>query len=145
MKIEIKKLSKNAIIPTRGSDDAAGYDLYSTEDFTLNPGSRHLFKTNVSVKIPRGYYGRIAPRSGLAFKNGIDVLGGVIDSDYIGDVGVILFNSSVEDLWRTTLQITKGDRIAQLIIEKCYDIEFEEVEKLEDTSRGSGGYGSTGK
>ena len=153
MKIQLKKLSENAIVPTRGSSGAAGYDLYSTEDYILKPGERKLFKTNISVKIPDGYYGRLAPRSGLAFKHGIDVLAGVIDSDYLGDIGVILLNTSIlkyvidesdendeyqqtfdYDLFRdqindekNSLTIKKGERIAQIIIEKCHEVEFIEV------------------
>ncbi len=156
IKIQLKKLSKDAIMPSGGSIGAAGYDLYSTEDYTLKPGERKLFKTNISINIPHGYYGRIAPRSGLAFKNGIDVFGGVIDSDYRGDVGVILYNSDKAlsiinestTCWTQiegkSLEVKKGDRIAQIIIEKYHDVEFEEVENLDETARAEKGWGSTG-
>jgi len=149
MKIQIKKLSENAIIPTRASAGAAGYDLYSTEDCILNPGERHLFKTNLSIQIPPGYYGRIAPRSGLALKQGIDVLAGVIDEDYAGDVGVILLNTaiiptSLEIYPYYSLYVRKGDRIAQIIFEKYHEVEFEEVNELTETARGENGWGSTG-
>ena len=171
MKIQLKKLSENAIVPTRGSSGAAGYDLYSTEDYILKPGERKLFKTNISVKIPDGYYGRLAPSYGLAFKHGIDVLAGVIDSDYLGDIGVILLNTSIlkyvidesdendeyqqtfdYDLFRdqindekNSLTIKKGERIAQIIIEKCHEVEFIEVDQLDKTDRSEAGWGSTGK
>lgn len=92
------------------------------------------------MSIPNGYYGRIAPRSGLAYKNGIDVMAGVIDSDYRADIGVILFNSDKTDFF-----VKSGERIAQIIIEKCHPIEWEEVDALEESVRSSGGFGSTGK
>lgn len=161
MLIQVKKLSENAIVPTRGSAGAAGYDLYSTEDYVLKPGERKLFKTNISMKIPDGYYGRLAPRSGLAYKNGIDVLAGVIDEDYLGDIGVILLNTTdhYEDsdnysdeeqdeyddyIKSLSLEIKKGDRIAQIIFEKYHVAEFQEVDEIVKTDRDSGGFGSTG-
>ena len=125
LKIQVKKLSDLAIIPTKGTDHAAGYDLYSTEDYILDTGERHLFKTNISLKLPKGYYGRIAGRSGLAYKVGISVLAGVIDSDYTGDIGAILLNTDNNK----TLGVKKGDKIAQIIFEKHYDAEFEEVKQ----------------
>jgi len=155
--MQIKKLSENAIVPTKGSDGAAGYDLYSTEDYVLKPGERKLFKTNISLAIPKNYYGRIAPRSGLAYKNGIDVLGGVIDSDYRGDIGVILLNTNSQDKQLISnldgvitnelkpLEVKKGDRIAQIIFEQYFEADFIEVKNLDETVRDSGGWGSTGK
>lgn len=143
MVIKIKKLSENAIIPTRGSEFSAGYDLYSNESYSLAPGERKLFKTNISIKIPNGYYGRIAPRSGLAYKNGIDVLAGVIDEDYIGNIGVILLNTSSGNQ-AFYHGIKENDRIAQIIFEKYHEAEFEEVENLEESSRADKGFGSTG-
>ena len=139
MKIEIKKLSENATLPTQGSKYAAGYDLYAAEEGVVLSECRLLIKTNISVSIPEGYYGRIAPRSGLAYKSGIDVMAGVIDADYRGDIGVILYNTDVKDF-----EFKKGDRIAQLIIEKCHNAEWQEVSELEDSVRSDGGFGSTG-
>jgi len=139
MEIQVKKLSERAIIPTQGSEYAAGYDLYAAEEGFVAAECRLLVKTNISVSIPKGYYGRIAPRSGLAYKSGIDIMAGVIDSDYRGDVGVILYNTDVKDF-----EFKKGDRIAQLIIEKCYNVEWQEVFELEDSVRSDGGFGSTG-
>ena len=139
MKIQISKLSDKGAIPTQGSQYAAGYDLYSAEECMINSCSRKLIKTNIAVSIPNGYYGRIAPRSGLAYKNGIDVLAGVIDSDYRGDIGVILFNTD-----KKHFVVREGDRIAQLIIEKCHSVEWEQTDKLEDSVRLEGGFGSTG-
>lgn len=140
MYIQIKKLSENAKTPTQGSKYAAGYDLYAAEEVLVNTMGRKLVKTNISISIPEGYYGRIAPRSGLAYKNGIDVLAGVIDSDYRGDIGVILFNSD----HNLDFQVNVGDRIAQIIIEKCHSVNWQTVEILDSTVRSEGGFGSSG-
>jgi dUTP pyrophosphatase len=140
MKIPFQKLHPNAKMPERKSEDAAGYDLtYCGENHVnLWPQSRQGFETGLAAAIPRGYYGRIAPRSGLARKKGLDVLGGVIDADYRGELVVILCNTGT-----VTVEITPGERIAQLIIERCHDAEFIEFESLEQTARGQGGFGST--
>lgn len=140
LEINVKKLSENATIPTQGTKFAAGYDLYAAEDSIIVCGARKLVKTNISMEITPGYYGRIAPRSGLAYKNGIDVLAGVIDSDYRGDIGVILYNTDKN----IDFEIKKGDRIAQIIFEACYFATLNTVENLDNTLRQSGGYGSTG-
>ena len=138
--IQIKLTSDKSKIPSKGSKDAAGYDLYSIDDTTttLQSLERRLFKTGINIKIPTGYYGRIAPRSGLALNNGIDVMGGICDSDYLGDIGVILLNTSNIPV---TIDTTKA--IAQLIIEKHYDMEFSKVSELDVTDRGTDGFGST--
>lgn len=138
--VKINKLNNSAIVPTRGSIKAAGYDLYAIESYVLKPGERKLFKTGLSMEIPSGLYGRIAPRSGLAFKNGIDVLAGVIDEDYRGEIGVILINLGSENK-----AITANDKIAQIIFENYTEVDFSETSKLDETSRGAGGYGSTDK
>jgi dUTP pyrophosphatase len=140
LQINVKKLSENAIIPTQGTNFAAGYDLYAAEDAVVVCGTRKLIKTNVSMEITPGYYGRIAPRSGLAYKNGIDVLAGVIDSDYRGDIGVILYNTDKN----IDFTVKKGDRIAQIIFEACYIATLNNVENLDNTLRQAGGFGSTG-
>lgn len=140
MKIKIKLLSEWAKTPTRGTEESAGYDLYAAQNGEIDPLKRSLIKTNISIAIPKGYYGRIAPRSGLAYKNGIDVMAGVIDSDYRGDVGVILYNTGAD-----IFNVKQGDRIAQLIIEKCHVADWDLAEDLSDTDRGEGGYGHTGK
>lgn len=139
--MKIKKLLDNAVTPKKGSDGAAGYDLYSTDSYTLKPGERRLFKTGISMAIPSHLYGRVAPRSGLAYKSGIDVMAGVIDSDYRGDIGVILINHGVHNF-----VVNEGDRIAQLIFEKIGYVDyFDVVDELPDSVRGEGGYGHTGK
>ena len=140
MNIQIKKLSDKAKIPTQGSKYAAGYDLYAAEEVLVNTMGRKLVKTNISISIPEGYYGRIAPRSGLAYKNGIDVLAGVIDSDYRGDIGVILLNTD----HNLDFEVNVGNRIAQIIIEKCHSVNWETVETLDATVRSEGGFGSSG-
>lgn len=141
--MKIKRLKDNAIVPTKGSQHAAGYDLYSTETVTIRPHETVLIGTGWAMEFPIGYFGAIFARSGLATKEGLRPANcvGVIDSDYRGEVKVALHNDS-NDL-RT---IAKGDRIAQLIIMDYYCVsDFEEVNILSDTSRGEGGFGSTGQ
>jgi len=138
--IPFQKLSDKAKIPSQATFSDAGYDLFSTETYTLKPGERKLYKTNISTAIPHGYYGRIAPRSGLAYKHGIDVLAGVIDSGYRGDIGIILINFGQEDF-----AVNEGDKIAQFIIEKCHYVERQEVQELPESQRGEWARGSTGK
>lgn len=170
------KFNELATIPKRGTNHSAGYDLYADGDYDIKSyeykftqpyaaiayASGHpppptvnthiqLIKTSIGVIIPKGYYGRIAPRSGLAFKSGIDVLAGVIDNDYREPIGVILINNG-----KNEFNVKSGDRIAQLIIERCLEddeviesvinkdelIIFKENEKSNDRI---GGFGSTGK
>lgn len=139
VKLLVKKLSTAATLPSRASSGAAGYDLSSSKDCIVPARGKALIPTDLAIAIPSGTYGRIAPRSGLAWKNSIDVGAGVCDFDHRGAVGVILFNHCDVDF-----NIKAGDRIAQLILEKIEIAEVEEVENLEDTARGSGGFGSTG-
>ena len=129
---------ESAKLPTKGSVNSAGYDLHSIESYELKPQERKLFKTGLSMSIPVGQYGRIAPRSGLAFKNGIDVMAGVIDSDYTAEIMVLLIN-----LGKETVNIKEGDRVAQIIFENYNDHEFVIVDELKKTDRGTGGFGST--
>lgn len=135
----VKKLSANAIIPSRGSALAAGYDISSAYDDVVPARGKALIKTDLSIAIPEGTYARLVPRSGLAWKHSIDVGAGVIDADYRGPVGVILFNFSDQDF-----AIKAGDRVAQLILERIVTPEVLKVEDLEATVRGEGGFGSTG-
>ncbi len=136
--IPIKKILDSAKTPTRGSDFAAGYDLYATEAYTLKPLERKLFKTGITIAIPSNLYGRIAPRSGLAYKSGIGVMAGVIDEDYRGDIGVILIN-----LGQTDFVVNSGDKIAQIIFEHYTEASFQDSDTLPTSVRGSGGFGST--
>lgn len=140
LRLRFVRLSEHATAPTRGSARAAGYDLYSAYDCTIPPMEKALVKTDIQIALPSGCYGRVAPRSGLAAKHFIDVGAGVIDEDYRGNVGVVLFNFGKEKF-----EVKKGDRIAQLICERIYYPEIEEVQGLDDTERGSRGFGSTGK
>lgn len=137
--LKVSKLNGWAKLPEKGSVKAAGYDLSSLEAYTLLPGERKLFKTGLAFEIPEGMYGRIAPRSGLAFKSGIDVLAGVIDEDYRGEVGVILIN-----LGQQPKTIAEGDKIAQIIFEFYNNVEIVEA-GLSESERGVGGFGSTDK
>lgn len=137
--LRVKKLSENATIPTRAISDSAGFDLYSAENKTIDEFGHALIRTDISIEVPYGTYARIAPRSGLAIKHMIQVGGGVVDHGYRGPVGVILFNHGKEKF-----VITKGDRIAQLILELIAMTEIVEVTELTTTERGSGGFGSTG-
>lgn len=141
--LKIKKLSSNAVIPTRGTDLSVGYDLFSTVTTEIVPQNRKLISTGLLIEIPEGHYGRIAPRSGLAYKCNIDVCAGVIDPDYRGEVKVLLHNASLN--MADTFRIHEGDRIAQLILERCSILPIEEVVDTSSTERGDGGFGSTGK
>ncbi|EDV25737.1 uncharacterized protein TRIADDRAFT_24211 [Trichoplax adhaerens] len=137
--LRFKKLSENATAPKRGSAQAAGYDLYSAEQSVIPPHGKAVIKTDIAIAVPAGCYGRVAPRSGLAVKKHIDVGAGVIDQDYRGNVGVVLFNHGKEEF-----SVSKGERIAQLILERILIAPLEECEDLDETDRGAGGFGSTG-
>ncbi|XP_057458789.1 deoxyuridine 5'-triphosphate nucleotidohydrolase-like isoform X1 [Lotus japonicus] len=137
--LRVKKLSDKAVLPARASHLSAGYDLSSAVETKVPARGKALVATDISISIPEGTYARIAPRSGLTWKHSIDVGAGVIDADYRGPVGVILFNHSDLDF-----EVKIGDRIAQLIIEKIVTPDVAEVEDLDSTVRGEGGFGSTG-
>ena len=133
-------LSPHALPPTRGTPMAAGLDLRSAYSITIPAYGKGLVATDLAIKVPAGCYGRIAPRSGLALHHHINVGGGVIDADYRGNVGVILYNHS-----GTPFQIHRGDRVAQLICERIIYPEIREVRDLGSTERGTEGFGSTGQ
>ena len=139
MSLGVKKLGYDSILPTRGSDGAVGYDLYSNCDGVIAKGKRGLIYTGIAVSLPPGVYGRVAPRSGLAVKHGIQIGAGVIDPDYTGEISVVIFNMGDADF-----EVKKGDRIAQLVLEKCDTPPVEEIGLLQETLRGDGGFGSTG-
>lgn len=139
MKIYVKKLREDAYLPTRGSANAAGLDLYSVDELIIPPGERALVKTGISVAVDHGTYFRISPRSGLALKHGIDTMAGVVDSDYRGEICVILVN-----LNNSPFSVMKGDRIAQGIVEVIQLADVVEVDDLDSTDRGANGFGSTG-
>lgn len=137
--MNVKILSKHAILPKVAYDSDAGYDLSSVENTIIEPLSRKMISIGLALEIPKGYYGRIAPRSGLAYKHGIDVFAGVIDPSYRGEIKVILYNSGKDEF-----EVKVGDRIAQLILTPYSMRDLHVVEKLGDTSRGGGGFGSSG-
>jgi len=137
--LNFKRLDERATLPTRGSAASAGLDLYSIEDVTIEPKQRVLARTGLAVAVPSGFYGRVAPRSGLAVKNGLDVLAGVIDSDYRGEVCCALLNTGDE-----RLTLPRGSRLCQLIIEQIITPSPAWAEDLEETFRGAAGFGSTG-
>ena len=137
--LNFKKLDPRATLPTRGSSQAAGLDIYSIEDVVLEPKQRAVVRTGLAVAIPEGYYGRVAPRSGLATKHGLDVLAGVIDSDYRGEIGCLLHNAGDE-----IIHLPAQSKICQLIVEKIITPDGIWADEISDTDRGSGGFGSTG-
>jgi dUTP pyrophosphatase len=145
MKVQIKKLTDNAIIPTYGSEGAAGFDLYADLSkgmkgyFVLAPQEQIVFHTGVAMAIPEGYYVQIKSRSGLASKYGVHAIGGVVDHDYRGEIGVILINGGT-----MPFVVKDGERIAQAVLQKYEKAEFEIVDALDETDRGEGGFGSTG-
>lgn len=132
-------MSENATLPVRSSSGAVGYDLASAKVVVVPARGKALCPTDLSIRVPAGTYGRIAPRSGLAWKHHIDIGAGVIDQDYRGNVGIVLFNHA-----ETDFKVEVGDRVAQLVLEKIALAEVVEVTDLEETTRGSGGFGSTG-
>jgi len=138
-KLCVKRLISEAVLPVRGSVHAAGFDLAAASPVTVPAGGKAIVKTGLSIAIPEGTYARLAPRSGLAAKHMINVGAGVVDYDYRGEVGVVLFNHGAQDFG-----VAAGDRVAQLILERVSMVDCVEVEALEETSRGAGGFGSTG-
>lgn len=140
VKLKIKKLDKSAILPKYAHPGDAGFDLFSTENYLLKPGEQKLFGLGFSYELPPGYFISIRDKSGLAAKHGLHVLGGVADGNYRGELGVILINFGEE-----SYQINKGDKIAQGIIEFAPAANIIEVNSLSQTSRATGGFGSTGK
>ena len=147
MEVKIKKTDINAFIPTKGSAGAGAYDLYAPHNIIVNAHSRNIVNIGIAIELPQGYVADIRPRSGYSAKGfasaddgryDADVLLGTIDSDYRGDIGVIIRNNGEE------FMIGRKQRIAQLLIHKAEDVEFDEVEELSQTERGKNGFNSTG-
>jgi dUTP pyrophosphatase len=138
--VEVKLLNEDGRVPTKAHGDDAGYDLYSSEHISLLASERRIVKTGIAFKIEKGLTGLIWPRSGLSVKHGIDVLAGVIDSGYLGEIKVCLFNSGIEDL-----QINKGDRIAQILFQEVPRVVLTVSDDLGASLRGGKGFGSSGK
>lgn len=141
MSLLVQLLDKQfAKLPERATQGAAGYDLYSSANTTIRAGHYKAVSTGIAIRVPEGHYGRIAPRSGLAARNGIGINAGVIDQDYTGAVLVILVNNGASDF-----EVKVGDRIAQLILERISTPGVLQVEALPTTARGTQGFGSTGR
>lgn len=143
VRIKVLENGKGLPLPAYETPNSAGMDLRAAinENITIKSGERALIKTGFAMSLPSGYEAQVRPRSGLALKKGITVLNtpGTVDADYRGEVGVILFNSSNEDFI-----VERGMRIAQMVIAPCVQAEMIEVEDLDETERGAGGFGSTG-
>ncbi len=139
MIIKAKKLYPDAILPQMMKAGDAAMDFYSHKDYSLNPGEKIIIETGVAIAIPKGYWGNVRDRSGLAAKHSLHTMGGVFDSNYRGEVQIVMINLSQE-----IYNIKKGDRICQMIIEKHEDIEIEEVEELDQTNRGENRFASSG-
>lgn len=139
IQFHVKKLSPDATLPTKANAADAGIDIYTNETYTLQPGERHMYATGISCAIPDGYVALLWDRSGLGSK-GIHRFAGVIDSGYRGEWKVILWNSTNEPF-----EIKAGDKIIQCILQKFESAEITEVSELDDTERGAGGFGSSGR
>lgn len=143
MKVEIKLLSEAAQMPQKMSVSSSGYDLFAanSEEIILEPGDIKLVSTGIAISLSSGYEAQVRPRSGLAYKHGIGILNspGTIDADYRGEIGVILYNFGKQEF-----RIQSGMRIAQLVIARYENVEFLQVEELNATDRGEGGFGHTG-
>ncbi len=140
--VRIERVDSHAIIPTYAHGDDACCDLYIIEDYTIRKGERRLCRTGIAVEIPTGYEIQIRPRSGLAFRQGITLVNapGTVDAQYRNEVKLLVIN-----LGKSPVTLRRGDRVAQMCIKPVYKMEFEEVDKLSDSDRGLGGWGSTGK
>ncbi|MGV0432587.1 dUTP diphosphatase [Corynebacterium sp. 20_84] len=140
--IPLKRLDPELPVPKRAHRGDAGVDLHSAEDLTIAPGERALVKTGIALALPLGTVGLIHPRSGLAAKHGITIVNapGTVDADYRGELMVCLLNTDKD----TPFEITRGMRIAQLVVQRVELPDFVEVDELDETVRGAGGYGSTG-
>lgn len=139
MNLPVKLLAPNAHLPTRGSAQAAGLDLYAIETFSLRSGERRVARTGISIELPEDHVGLVWDRSGWAARRGLTVLAGVVDADYRGEVGVVLLNTGIVDF-----KIHAGERIAQLLIQKVEMLEPIAVTDLTYTDRAGNGWGSTG-
>jgi dUTP pyrophosphatase len=139
IKVKIKKVHPNAIIPKYAHEGDAGLDLVSVENLIVKPGEKVIVKTGLSMQIPSGNVGLIWDRSGMAAKYSMHTLAGVIDSGYRGEVGIVMINLSEKEF-----EINAGDRIAQMLIQPIIIPEIEEVKETGESSRGDGGFGSTG-
>ena len=141
--LKLKKLDVGLPTPTYANPGDAGLDLYSREDVVLKPGERRIIGTGIAIAIEPGFAGFVQPRSGFAAKQGFSIVNtpGLIDSGYRGEIGVIGLNTDPQN----AIEIKRGDRIAQLVIQEVPEVTIEEVSELDDTVRSAGGFGSSGK
>lgn len=139
--LNVKRLNEDAILPNYAHRGDAGLDIYSVEEYEINPGERVLVKTGIAIELPENTEAQIRPRSGLALKHGITLLNtpGTIDEGYRGEIGVIVIN-----LGQEIFKVTKGMKIAQMVIKPILTVQVKEIKELTDTDRGIGGFGSTG-
>lgn len=139
IKIKVKRLHPDAILPSYAHPGDAGMDIYSVEDKIIKTGERVLVSTGLAIELPEGYVSLIWDKSGLANNFGLKTMGGVIEHTYRGEYKIVMFNTSKEDYF-----IKKGAKIAQLLVQPIITAEIEQVEELSDSSRGQSGFGSTG-
>ena len=141
--LKLKKLDDSVLTPAYAKPGDAGLDLYAAQDASINPGCREIISTGIAIAIPEGYAGFVQPRSGLAAREGLTIVNtpGLIDSGYRGEIKVIALNTDLEN----TIQIERGERIAQLVIQEVPVVTIDVVDELDATERGEGGFGSTGK
>jgi len=139
IKIKIKKINPEAITPHYSHEGDAGMDVYSVEDVLIKPGERFAVPTGLAIELPPGYVSLIWDKSGIALKHGITTMAGVVEHTYRGEYKILLFNSSNSDY-----NIKKGEKVAQLLIQPIVTAEIEETDKLSETKRAEGGFGSTG-
>ena len=137
--IEVKRLSPNAILPTRAHHDDAGMDLYALDDEHIMPQQKQIVATGIAIAVPTGFFGLIGDRSSMA-KRGAKVAGGVVDAGYRGEIKIVIWNLSNE-----VIQLKKGERIAQMMIIPIVTPAIQEVDILDETQRGLGGFGSSGR
>ncbi len=143
IEVQIKLLDEDLPMPRYQHEGDAGLDLPSRVDCVLEPGERAIIPTGIAVAIPRGYAGFVLPRSGLASRHGIALVSspGLVDSGYRGEMSIVMINTDMHE----PFHIKRGDRIAQLVIQRVEEVTLSKVDELDDTSRGSGGFGSTGR
>ncbi|MDD5342285.1 MAG: dUTP diphosphatase [Patescibacteria group bacterium] len=140
LSVKIKRLNSEARLPEYAFPGDAGLDLFSCENYTIKPSERRTFPVGIALELPNGYVGLVWDKSGLASKKGIHCLSGVLDSGYRGELMIVLLNTG-----ENPQEIKKGDKIAQLLVQPVEQAKIVEVEKLSDTERGQGGFGSTGR
>ena len=139
LKVKIQKIDPEIKIPSYAHAGDAGMDLYAAKDTIIKQGERKVVATGIKMEIPAGHVGLIWDKSGLASKNGLKIMGGVIDSTYRGEVGVVIINLGDQEY-----RVEKNTKIAQMLVQRIENVEIEEVNNLENSSRGEGGFGSSG-